>query len=359
MSVKRITRIVLTCSAILFLSGCGGIKPKIDQEKDYIFFPSLPNEPRFQYLTTFSTSDDVKKKSSLFKFVAGKKELKARTIIKPYGIGIFEGIIYVCDLRSSAIIVIDLNKKSFGYMGVSGAGKLKKPANLFIDKTERLLYVTDTGRKQILAFDLKGKLKKAFGKIDEYTPADIMLYKGKIYISDLKSHQILVLDKKTGKIKKRIGEIGHLDDQLYHPASFDIHNDRIYISDMTNFRINIFGVDGKHISSFGSIGRRPGNFARPKGIDVDREGRIYVIDSAFENIQIFDKEFRLLLFMLSPGGEPHNINLPVSILIDYDNVHYFKKYISPDFKAEYILLVTSQFGRNKVNVYAFGKYEKN
>jgi len=347
---------------IIFLGsifpGCGGNKIKLDPGIDYIFYPSLPNEPRFQYLTTFSSSDDVKKKSSFFKFVAGAKATKAQPIKKPYGVGIFEGIIYICDLRSNAIILINLKNSTFGYIGISGSGKLIKPANLFIDGEDRLIYVTDTKREQILVFDLSGKLKNIFGKKGEYIPADILIYKKKIYITDLRSHQVLVLNKKDGTIEKRIGEKGHAEDQLYHPSNLDIFKDKIYISDTTNFRVSIFDIDGNHITNIGSIGTKPGHFTRAKGIAVDREGRIFVIDSAFENLQIFNQEHKLLLFMLGPGGERHNVKLPAAVYIDYDNVEYFKKYMSPNFKAEYLLFVTSQFGRSKVNVYAFGKYEK-
>jgi len=359
LKVKIDPKIIYTFMAITFLiSGCSGVKPGIDPGKDYIFYPPLPNQPRFQYLKTFSTSEDIKKKSSLFKFIAGAKESKPLLINKPYGVTIFEGVIYVCDLRSNAVIVMDLNKKTFGYMGVAGSGKLKKPVNLFIDKNDRLLYVTDSSRKQILVFDLKGVLKRVFGKEGEYNPADIMLYKDKLYVTDMISHQVLVMNKKTGKIERRISNVGHGKDELYHPTNIDIFKDKIYISDMTNFRISIYDIRGNYIRSFGSIGTRPGNFTRPKGIAVDREGRILVADAAFENVQIFNKDFKLLLFMLNSGSEAHNINLPAAIMIDYDNLKYFRKYCSPDFEPEYLLFVTSQFGRNKVNVYAFGNYKK-
>jgi hypothetical protein len=93
-------------------------------------------------------------------------------------------------------------------------------------------------------------------------------------------------------------------------------------------------------------------------VAVDREGRIYVVDAAFQNVQVFNPEFKLLLFFLSGGLEKHNVYLPAGIAIDYDNIEYFKGYIHPKFKAEYLLFVTSNFGNNKVNVYAFGTYQK-
>ena len=45
----------------------------------------------------------------------------------------------------------------------------------------------------------------------------------------------------------------------------------------------------------------PGQFARPKGISTDKEGNIYVIDTAFGNVQIFDAKGQLLMFLGERG----------------------------------------------------------
>lgn len=51
-----------------------------------------------------------------------------------------------------------------------------------------------------------------------------------------------------------------------------------------------------------------GDFARPKGVAVDSEGHIYVVDAAFGNVQIFNSEGLLLLFFGQMGTGP---GLPV------------------------------------------------
>jgi hypothetical protein len=43
------------------------------------------------------------------------------------------------------------------------------------------------------------------------------------------------------------------------------------------------------------------------------------------------------------------------VTIDYANVDVFKKYADPRFKIEYLILVASQFGPNKVDVFGFGR----
>jgi DNA-binding beta-propeller fold protein YncE len=351
--------IVISCLFLFLLVGCRTLHVKKFPEKEYFFYPSLPNSPRFQYLTTFSDTKDIeKKKSKFFNFIAGDEFKKDRVIQKAYGIDVFNGVIYVCDIGAGAIVTLDLKKNKMGYIGNSGNGKLLKPVNIKIDKALKYLYVADMGRKQVVLYNLQGKFIRAYGKQGEFFPSDVDIYQDFLYICDVKKHMIQVINKKSGKLAFTIGKAGSKKGELFHPTNICIADKKIYVSNTTNFRIEVFDLKGKFLTNFGRIGDRPGTFTRPKGVAVDRDGRILVVDSAFENVQIFNKEFRLLLYMLGPGIERQNINLPAGISIDYDNLKYFREFISPNFNAEYLFFVTSNFGRNKVNVYAYGIYEE-
>jgi sugar lactone lactonase YvrE len=363
--VKAVLAVIV--SGVLLLSigpGCGSgnreVKTEPKDNQDYIFYPGLPNTPRYQYLTTFSTTKDIEeKKSKFFKFIVGEKEEKTRGIKKAYGVDMLDGIIYVCDFGAGVVVTLNLKTRELGYLGITGSGKLKKPINLIIDKTDKLLYVADVSRKQILCYSLDGKVKNFYGKKEQFSkPVDVDITLDKLFVCDVDKHQVLVLDKKEGNTLYTIGKAGRREGQLLHPTNICIRDSRLYVSDTTNFRIQVFDLEGKFISTFGKIGDIPGTFTRPKGVAVDKEGRIYVVDAAFENVQVFDPKFQLLLFMFGPGYERHNINLPAGITVVYENLEYFKEYLSPHFKAEYLLLVTSNFGLNKVNVYAFGKYSQ-
>lgn len=354
---------VLVSALLVVVTGCAGsskVKTEAEGIGKYIFYPPLPTQPRFQYLKTFTTSRDIEKsKSKLFKFVVGEKDLKPLLIKKAHGVDMFDGIIYVCDIKGPAVVTLDLKKRRFGYLGHRGSGKLQKPTNLFIDRSEKLIYVADVARKQVLCYTLDGKIREFYGKKDQFKrPVDVEVYDDKLFVCDSGLHQVVVLDKKTGDTLYAIGETGSREGQLFHPTNIRIHDSRLYVSDSTNFRIQIFGLDGKYQTLFGQQGRKPGYFSRNKGIAVDKEGRIYVVDAAFDNVQVFDKDFKLLLFMLGPGNEKHNINLAAGVSVVYDNLEYFKDYLAPGFHAEYLLLVTSHFGPNRVNVYAFGNYSR-
>jgi DNA-binding beta-propeller fold protein YncE len=180
----------------------------------------------------------------------------------------------------------------------------------------------------------------------------------RLYVTDLEHHQIVVLDKKTGEELFRFGKAGSKDGELFYPTNITLASDNhLYVTDTGNFRVQKFTLSGQFIRSYGSLGSGFGQFARPKGVALDRDGQMYVVDAAFENVQVLNNDGKLLLFFSGPGDSPENINLPTAIVVDYANVALFQKYADPKFRIEYLILVASQFGANKVNVFGYGKMQ--
>jgi hypothetical protein len=83
-----------------------------------------------------------------------------------------------------------------------------------------------------------------------------------------------------------------------------------------------------------------------------------VVDAAFENVQVFNEAGQILLFFGGAGLIPGAINLPADVAVDYDNVDLFADRVAPGYSIQYLVLVTSQFGINKVNVYGLLKQEE-
>jgi len=134
-----------------------------------------------------------------------------------------------------------------------------------------------------------------------------------------------------------------------------ISDSLVYVSDIGDSKIKKYTLDGKFISSFGSYGRRIGQFVRIKGIAADKESNLYAVDAAFENIQIFNNSDQLLMFFGGSTKEPGGMWLPAQVTIDYENLEYFQEYVDPEYTLEYLIYVTNQFGPHKVNVYGFIK----
>jgi DNA-binding beta-propeller fold protein YncE len=86
----------------------------------------------------------------------------------------------------------------------------------------------------------------------------------------------------------------------------------------------VFTTEGEFIRQIGSIGNRTGQFSRPKGIDTDSAGNVYVTDAAFGNFQIFDSSGQLLLFIgnRSTTAGPGKYMLPAGLAVDEDGRVY-------------------------------------
>jgi len=355
--MKKHTEYSLLVSAVmglLVLSGCANTS-QAPATGGSIFYPSPPAPARLQYLTKFSSQLDLGAKNDKFRdFVFGEETIGGHLVQKPYGLAAFEGAVYVVDTRGGGYVVFDfLNSRSKAVRG-SGASNMPKPINITI-AADGTRYVTDTQREQVLVFDREDRFIKAIGSSGQFRPVDVAVTGERLYISDILHHTIHVLDQRTGEALFKFGSNGSGPGELFQPTNLAIGPDgSVYVTDTGNFRVQVFSADGEFIRSIGKIGTAAGRFARPKGIAVDRENRVYVVDSAFANVQILDSTGTPLMFFGEPGTDPGNINLPTVVKIDYENVEFFQAYADPEFRLEYLVLVASQFGVNKVAVFGYG-----
>jgi hypothetical protein len=86
-----------------------------------------------------------------------------------------------------------------------------------------------------------------------------------------------------------LGEPGHEVGELWHPGVMRLlPNDRYVIADPGNWRLSIYKRDGTQLHSFGSKGLRNGQIMGFGGLDVDADGRIYVVDSVEHRIVVFE-----------------------------------------------------------------------
>jgi DNA-binding beta-propeller fold protein YncE len=340
------------------LSGCG-TTPVTKSTQPYTFFPSAPDEPRIQYLTAFASDTDMGKSSGFANFITGEQK-SAAPLVKPYGLALHDGNIFVCDTVAGAIEVFDLKKNHASYFSPQGEGKLRLPINISVD-ADGTRYVADTGRQQVLIYRGDGTFIEALGRKDEMKPVDVGITADRLYIADLKNHCVNVFSKADRKPLFSIPAAGQGGQgKLLSPTNLTIDKNgaRLLVSDTGGNVVQVYDLEGKFLRTIGRAGVAPGLFARPKGVAVDRQGLTYVVDAATQVVQIFDTEGRLLLFFGQAGASTRGeVLLPAAVKVDYDHVGYFQKFVAPGRQIEYLVLVTSQFGGQKVSVYGFLKQQ--
>jgi len=342
---------------LILLSGCGG---KSQEPLGPIFFPPPPNNPRVQFLTSFNSSRQVTgKETSLSLVVLGDVDKRnILRIAKPYGITVHNGKIYVVDTAAAKVYIADMINKSFEQLkGNYSIGKLKKPINIAVDSAGNI-FVTDTMRREICVYDVAGNYRRAIGRGLDWKPIDVGIFEDQIFVTDFKNHEIKVFHKDSGELLDAFGRTGAEDpyDNLSMPIGLAIDKKgTLRVTNMTTGRVVHFDRDGHVLDSFGKLGDGFGQFGRPKGITVDDYGRIYVVDAAHQNVQIFNEHGRLLMFFGDPPLPKGAMNLPADIAVTSENLEFYQKLAEPDFILEQVIFVTNQYGDDKVAIYGLGK----
>jgi len=68
--------------------------------------------------------------------------------------------------------------------------------------------------------------------------------------------------------------------------------------------------------AIGHVGDSRGDFFRPKGVGVDSEGHIYVVDGLYNVVQVFDREGVLLYYFGQSGTGFGDFRMPAGLFID-------------------------------------------
>ena len=330
-------------------SSCSFFHHKSLAKKEAIVYPSAPDTARIQYLTTINGSNFLGKRSKFATFVLGKEEIKA--INKPFGVVIRDGILYICDPGVGGIEIMDMNKGTYKVFSPGGSGQFKTPLTCIVD-TNAYMYVADAGLHEVLIFDSLHNFYKRIKDTGDYKPTDVFIFENELWVTNPTRHTLTIYDKKTAEFKRNFSNYESGDDGfLYSPYNIFITNDLVYVTDFGDFKIKVFDHQGKYIKSIGSYGTGVGQFVRPKGIACDKESNLYVVDAGFENTQIFNKEGQILMFFGGPYKGPGDMWLPARVTIDYENMEYFSKYVDPAYDLKYIVIVSNQYGPDKVNIY--------
>ena len=98
--------------------------------------------------------------------------------------------------------------------------------------------------------------------------------------------------------------------QFTHPRGVAIDREgRIFVTDTNNHRIQVFSRDGTFVSQFGG----PGD---PIGVSVDPQGHITVADFASHRIQVFSRDGTFLSQFGSHGIGPGQLTNPLGVAVD-------------------------------------------
>ncbi|HEY5718411.1 MAG TPA: 6-bladed beta-propeller, partial [Motiliproteus sp.] len=241
-----------------------------------LVYPKPPDEARFYHERTIRSSADIvidSEENRMMRFMTGVQRTGVG-LGKPFGIAVHKNLMWVTDPGSRKVLVFDSKNRRYRTVGTTQPGLLRKPYDIETDSMGNA-YVMDGTLKTVMVYNADGQFVKAIGSGADFNLPSYLAVNAdgsKVFVVDTggvtsQKHEVIVFDATTGKELYRFGKRGSGPGEVNLPKDITISPDnRIYLVDSGNFRVNVYEEDGTFIKSFGSIGLRLGTFSRPKGI---------------------------------------------------------------------------------------------
>lgn len=211
--------------------------------------------------------------------------------IAPSGIVTLEnGDVYVADAQRHEIF--HLSPKG-DLLGVFGKDQLLRPLGLAFDAATRHLYVADTYGHDIKVYNLEGRLLRTMGQRGggpgEFNyPTYITLAKGELYVADTMNARVQVVDPETGKARLIIGQQGLRVGDLMRPKGVAVDSEgNVYVVESYGDYLLVYNSKGEFLMPIGGTGKSIGKFFLPSGVWVDATDRVFVADMFNGRVSMF------------------------------------------------------------------------
>ncbi|HDZ76874.1 MAG TPA: hypothetical protein ENH41_02170 [Candidatus Omnitrophica bacterium] len=203
-------------------------------------------------------------------------------------------------------------------------GLLNQPAGLRID-ADGDIYVADTINSRVVVFNSFGGVKAVFGKAgdkDGELKAPMALAidskNEKVYVADSSNYRIQVF-KLGGEFLSSIDLNKGIEEGVKKVRPIGIavsSNGNIYVSDADNNYIRIYSPSGEFISKFGGFGAEDGKFCIPVGLFIDKKDKVYAVDMNNSRVQIFDNQGKFIFKIGQLGDTKGNFGKPKDVAVD-------------------------------------------
>ena len=211
----------------------------------------------------------------------------------------------------------------WGQQGVAD-GRFQRPRAIAIDQEDRVYIVDMTARIQV--FDADGSFLRSWQtpNWDNGKPSGLSFdHDGNLLVADTHYFRMLVYTPEGELLGERTigGETGQGPGQFGFVT--DIVEDSLgnfYIAEYGEYdRIQKFTHDGKFLLQWGGHGREREKFMRPNNLAIDKDDRLWVVDSCNHRIKVYDAngpEVELVKMWGEEGTAPGQMRYPYDLVLD-------------------------------------------
>ncbi len=265
--------------------------------------------------------------SKFANIVAGAPEF--REMVRPYGIAVdSHGRVIVTDPAIASVHIFDFAGRKYKLIDrwEKNRDPMVAPQCVAVDEKDNI-YVTDSEAGKIFVFDPQGKTRKVFGSLKRgegffKRPTGIAIDREthRVYVTDTLSDRVYILDAE-GTVLRSFGQRGGERGEFNFPVEVQVKDGVVAVVDAMNFRVQLFDRDGNFQAQIGTSGDPAGGIYRPRGVGIDSENHIYIVDSEWGMVQVFDLRGRLL-YRFGNGTNFGQFLLPAGLFIDRNDRVY-------------------------------------
>ena len=115
---------------------------------------------------------------------------------------------------------------------------------------------------------------------------------GDVYVAVHGYHCIDVFNKEGTKLRSigTPGSYGSGDGQFYYPSAIAVRGSVLYVAEESNHRVQKMTTSGQFISKFGASGSGAGQLSTPRGICLDRDGRVFISEYSNNRVSVFEAD---------------------------------------------------------------------
>lgn len=209
----------------------------------------------------------------------------------PYGMADDGTNLYVADISLGKIFVFNSGgtyKKQFSVKGAQLGG----PGGLYFKGGK--LYVSDLQKQMVFAFDLDGNLLKAYGREGHGSgelsfPNGITVDdQGTVYTADSGNNRIAVFNADGSSVERGIGAGDPGNSNMLTPRGLQRDsNGNLWMAMGLANQIQVLAPDGRKLLEFGHDGKNYGDIALPNGVFIDKNNRVYVTEVGNSRVSVF------------------------------------------------------------------------